>query len=239
VTNLVEYWTQDLSLRDGPPWRSAVDRLRRAVSASVVRETGVVELAVTTDNPLLSEQIAERLLSMLNEYNLEMRQSRALEEARFIGGRVAEVQAELGAAEDAVDAFRRQNRNFLNSPDLTSDYQRLERQLALRQEVYLSLLRAQEQTRIDGMRDTPLLTVIDAPAGTAVHASRRVMLRITIAFLLGVLAAVGLATTYDAARRARLLNDPRHLEFEALVRQFWTDVRNPRRWFQGHHSRTP
>jgi capsular polysaccharide biosynthesis protein len=70
-----------------PGWR-AVDRLREAISTSAVdRETGVVRLTVSATHPALSEQIAQRLLELLNEFNTEARQSRAQEEGRFIGAR--------------------------------------------------------------------------------------------------------------------------------------------------------
>ena len=67
-------------------------------------------------------------------------------------------------AERAREDFLRQNRGFGNSPELMSEHDRLQRQVAMRQEVYTSLLRSQEQARIDAVRDTPLLAFIDTPS---------------------------------------------------------------------------
>ena len=171
-----------------------------------------------------------KLLELLNDYNLEARQTRAREESRFISGRMTEAQGEVRAAEDALERFLRQNRDFRNSPELTFQHDRLQRQVTARQEVYASLLRAQEQARIDGMRDTPVLQIIDAPAGTSQPQSRKVVLRTLVAFMLGLVLSLAFATIREAGRRGRLSNDPHYREFEDLVHRTWSDLRHPRRW---------
>ena len=235
--NLVQYWKVKDQTSALPAWRLAVERLRRTMGTSVVRETGVIEVTVSADHPLLAEQITQRLLDLLNEYNLEMRQARAREEVRFVSGRLTEVQGELTAAENSLETFLSRNRNYSNSPELTFEHDRLERQVEMRQEVYTSLLRAQEQARIDGVRDTPLLTVVDPPAGTAKPVARRTVLRTLIGFMLGFVLAVGVAAVREAARHARQNNDPRYREFEDTVRGLWSDLRHPRRWLRNGAGR--
>jgi uncharacterized protein involved in exopolysaccharide biosynthesis len=164
--SLIQYWELDEEgafrvLRGGV----ATEILSDAISASVSRETGVVRLAVSSDHPALAEQIAERLLDLLNEFNLEVRQSRAQEEGRFISSRLTEAQAELRAGGGCVAGFPAPEPGVWNSPELAFEHDRLQRQVMMRQEVYTSLLRSQEQARIDAVRDTPLFTVIDHPAG--------------------------------------------------------------------------
>lgn len=234
---LLQYWRLNEQNDPVPTWRRGVGRLRGAVATSIRRETGVIDLTVTSDRLLLAEQIAARLLELLNDYNLEVRQTRAREEARFISGRLTEAQGELRAVEDAIESFLRQNRDFRNSPELTFQHDRLQRQVVVRQEVYGSLLRAQEQARIDGMRDTPVLQVIDSPAGTGQPSSRKVLLRTLIAFMVGFLLAVGLATVREAARRGRQTNDPHYREFEDLVRRAWSELLHPRQWLGKREKR--
>lgn len=227
---LVQHWRLNEQDDPTPAWRRGVDRLRRSISTSVRRETGVIELTVFADDPLLAEQIATRLLELLNDHNLAVRQARAQGEADFVTGRLAEAQGELRTAEDALEAFLRENRDFSNSPNLTFQHDRLQRQVLALQEVYTALLRAREQARLDGMRDTPVLQIIDSPAGSSQPQSRNTALRTVIAFLLGLLLAIGLSTVREAGRRARLNNDPYYEEFGQLVRSLWSDIRHPRRW---------
>jgi uncharacterized protein involved in exopolysaccharide biosynthesis len=235
--NLVQHWKVSAEGGPLPPWRMAVERLRRSITASVARETGVIGVTVSADHPVLAEQITSKLLDLLNDYNLEMRQQRAREEARFISGRMTEVQGELARAEEALELFLRKNRNFRNSPELTFEHDRLQRQVAMRQEIYTSLLRGQEQARIDGVRDTPLLTIIDPPAGTSKPVPRRTILRAVIGFMLGFLLAIAIAAVKEAARRARHAKDPRYREFEDLVRRVWGDIRRPSRWVRNGEKR--
>jgi uncharacterized protein involved in exopolysaccharide biosynthesis len=219
--------------RGVPSWQRAVDRLRNDISTSIGWETGIVRLTVSAPHhPVLSEQIAERLLALLNEFNLEARQSRAHEEGRFISGRLDEAQAELLAAERTLQEFLSQNRDFRNSPALLFDHDRLQRQVAMRQEVFTSLLRAQEQTRIDAVRDTPLLTIIDGPIGAAQQNGRGLMLRTMLAFILGLGIAVVAAFVNEFVRRRRETEDPKYLEFQGLANQAWEDLRHPDRWLR-------
>lgn len=202
------------------------------MTASVSRETGVVRLAVSSDHPVLAEAIAERLLDLLNEINLEVRQGRAQEEGRFISGRVGEAQAQLLAAETSLQGFLRQNREFGNSPELLFEHDRLQRQVVMRQEIYTSLLRSEEQARIDAVRDIPLFAVIDQPAGTAEVQGRRTVIRSAIAFVLGLMIAVVVAFVAEFTRRSRETGDPHYRELQGLAREAWSDLRHPTRWLR-------
>jgi uncharacterized protein involved in exopolysaccharide biosynthesis len=228
--NLIDFFEIEADRNRLPPWRRAVEKLRDRISTSVARETGVVHVTVSASHPALAEQIAERLLEILNTFNMEVRQRRAQEEGRFISGRLAEAQAELRAVEDALQDFLRQTRDFRNSPDLIFQHDRLQRQVAIRQDVYTSLLRSQEEARIDAVRDTPLFTVVDHPAGAAEPQGRGTVLRTILAFMLGLMVAVAVAFIREATRRGRDSEDPQYREFQGLARQAWVDLRHPARW---------
>jgi uncharacterized protein involved in exopolysaccharide biosynthesis len=215
-----------------PPWRWAVDELRRNLVVTLVPETGEVRFTVTASHPVLAEQVAEKLLQILNDFSTEIRQARAHEEGRFISGRVAQAWAELLSAEEELKAFLRQNRHFQNSSDLAFEHDRLQRRVAMRQEVYTSLVRSQDETRIEAMRDTPLFAVIDHPSGTAEPKGRGLIMRILLAAILGSALALGIAIIRDSNRRSRERGDPRFREFQGVVRQAWGDLRHPRRWVQ-------
>jgi len=226
--SLIDYWDfRQLDESYTPLWRKAADRLRSAIGTTVRRETGVIEMTVTVADAEVAEQVASRLLELLNEYNMEVRQVRARQEGRFLSGRASEVLRELGVAENALENFLRRNRDFRVSPELTFEHDRLQRIVLAQQGVYASLLTAQEQARMDGMRDTPVLQIIDSPVGSAQPASRKVALRTVIGFMFGVIIAVFIAMVGDFVRSSRQGRDPRYEELEALVRGVWTDLRRP------------
>ena len=229
---LIEYWELDETTGVLPPWHQAADALNGAISTSVSRETGVLTLTVTSGSPSLAEQIAARLMELLNDFNLQVRQSRAHEESRFISGLLADARAELLAAEKALQDFLRQHRGFRNSPEMLFEHDRLQRHVTMRHEVYASLLRSHEQAQIDAVRNLPLFTVIDSPAGSAEPRGRGTVLRTMLAFLVGLLIAVFIAFMAEFVRRSEEASDPLYQEFVRAARETRGDLLRPSRWFR-------
>ena len=236
---LIELFEIEAAAGEAAPWRAGIARLGRNISASVVRETGIVQFTVSAPDSALAERIAERLLQLLDDFNREVLQSRAQEESRFIGARVAEARAKLLAAERALEKFLRQNREFRHSPELLFQEDRLQRQVSMLQEVYTSLMRSQEQARIDAVRDTPLFTVIEYPAGSAVPEARLTVMATTLGFIIGLMVALSLAFIREFVRRGRRAHRPSYEELEGLARETWEDLRRPARWLRWREKRVP
>ncbi|MDH3285397.1 MAG: Wzz/FepE/Etk N-terminal domain-containing protein, partial [Acidobacteriota bacterium] len=142
----------------------AIEELRDdVVSIQTGRETGIVTVQVRTEWPDLSQEIARRLLDEIARFNLHTRQSQAAAERVFIQERVDSARTALLTAESAMQSFLQANRQWQNSPDLTFQHDRLERDISLRQQVYTTLVQSFEQARISEVRDTPVITVLQAP----------------------------------------------------------------------------
>lgn len=229
--SLIELWEfEDTSLQ--PAWRTAMDHLLGQLDATIDGPTGVVELTVRSPYPEVAEQIATRMLELLNQFNLESRQSRAREEARFISERLQVVGEELRSAEEELEAFLRQNRQFQNSPDLLFEHDRLQRRLLMRQQVFSSLTQLHEQARIEGVRDTPVLTIVASPEDSAVPVARGTVVRGLLGLFLGGLLAILIAFIREFGRRGRAENADDFREFDRLKRETWADLRNPTRLFR-------
>jgi uncharacterized protein involved in exopolysaccharide biosynthesis len=197
----------------------AVQALKRDLHVSLNARTGVVRLEVTLKDPLLARDVVLQILEQIGEYNLSRRQSQAGAERRFTEQRTAEARDELTQAEDRLRDFLRTNRDTRNSPDLRFEQQRLERVTALRQQIYTTLASAYEQARIEEVRDTPVLTVVEPPRAPAQPDGRGVFFKVLLSLLAGGLAAVfavlareslasldrgGMAAGPDAAELGRL-----------------------------------
>lgn len=168
-----------------------VRRLRTAISSEKSRETGIVGISVAAPSPALAQQLLSRLLELLNEFNLKTRQSQAANERRFIEQRLAEVTVDLRAAEDRLQNFLQRNRDaFSNTPDLSFEHDRLSREVALRQQVYTSLAQNYEQARIDEVRDTPAMTIIEAPNLPVRPAPRGFVRKVLLAIILGLVIGI-------------------------------------------------
>lgn len=140
-----------------------MDVLRKQTAAGADMRSGVVTLSVTARNRDLASQLNRRILTELAAFNLTTRQSQARSERQFIEGRAAAARADLAAAEDAMTAFLESNRAYRESPQLQLEYGRLQRRVDLNQQLYSSLATNLERARIDEVRDTPVLTIVDGP----------------------------------------------------------------------------
>ena len=138
-----------------------VERLNELLSIRVDDQTSIVHVSVETPYPLLSSDVANRIVEYVNDFNTKKRQSQAGESRRFTEGRVAAADSALRRAEEAVKTFYERNRGWQQSPDLMFDEARLRRQVEIGQELYGSLKREYERSRIDEVNDTPVITVID------------------------------------------------------------------------------
>ena len=162
-----------------------VKALKKQVVAVTVPKSGMVRLTATAPSPDLALQINRRMLSLVNQFNLEKRQSQAASERRFVERRLADARTETRASEDRLQEFLRRNRDFRNSPELTFQQERLSREAALRQQVYSQLAQSYEQSRIEEVRDTPLITIVESPELPGLPNSRGTLAKLLLAGLAG------------------------------------------------------
>lgn len=203
---------------DGPTPRQrlmdAVERLERDVTVSTNIKANIVTIRVVSPWGELSELINARLLDELNSFNLKRRQSKGAAERSFVAEQLDRAQQDLHTAEAELEHFLETNRRYENSPELTFDHDRLRRRVDLRQSVYASLAQSLEKAKIEEVRNTPVITVVEAPAGSA----RRVgswIRSLVMGLIPGVLLALGAVFLAEHLERARA---DRPEEFEVLPR---------------------
>jgi uncharacterized protein involved in exopolysaccharide biosynthesis len=143
---------------------NAIKRLSKAVRVSADRRTSIVRLGVQTSSADLSLKVVRAMLDALAEFNLALRRGSAKNERSFFEARVAEARRELTDAEHAMSSFLARNRSFQQDPQLIFQHDRLERQVSLKQTLYTTLAQAYEQARMEEVRTTPTVTIIDQPS---------------------------------------------------------------------------
>jgi len=197
-----------------------------AVAVSVGRETGIVTTSIRTPWPYLSQALSERLLSLVNDFNLQTRQSRAAAERRFIEGRMAEVRDSLANSERSLEEFLGRNRQFLanrqTSPELMFDHDRLQRVVAAQQEVYNGLAQAYEQARISEVRNTPVITVLVKPEPPLEPDPRSLWLKLVLGMLLGGMIGLLGAIWQDYWEKVRIEDSA---DFR-LLSDSWAEIRS-------------
>jgi tyrosine-protein kinase Etk/Wzc len=206
---------------------AAIRKLSEDIEASTVQKTGVVNLAVTVRQPGLAFQINQRLLDLINQFNLRTRQSQAGQERRFTELRLDEVRQDLRAAEDRLQQFLQRNRDIRNSPNLTFEADRLQREVTMQQQVFTTLAQAYEQAKIEEVRDTPVITVVER-AEVPVRPDRRGLIgKGLLALLLGLVIGSGLAFAKSFAANSDRLTSSEATEFAVLRRQAAGELLRP------------
>lgn len=226
--NLIDVWEVPGPSRAAQV-ENAVRLLRESMTASTSLETGAVRLRVLSRNPILAAAIAQRILDLVNDFNVSRRQSQAGAERRFVDDRLKNATAELAEAEGLLQSFLQRNRQIENSPQLQFEHDRLERAVSLRQQIVNSLAQSYEQARISEARNVAIITVIEPPVAPASPNRRGLVLTglkaLAIAFVLSALIALVLEVVRGAReRRDRELDD-----LAALWRETLKDLRHPTR----------
>jgi uncharacterized protein involved in exopolysaccharide biosynthesis len=164
-----------------------VVQLRRSVRTAIDQRTGIIRLSVETSSPALSAAVAMTFVQHLNRFNAIQRQSQAGQRRRFIEGRITDVERSLRNSEANLTRFYETNRSWQQSPKLVVQEGRLRREIDVVQDVYLTLEREYELSRIEEVNDTPVLTVVD-PAVPPVQKAKPQRAKIWLGvFIVGVL----------------------------------------------------
>jgi uncharacterized protein involved in exopolysaccharide biosynthesis len=219
-----------LEIREEDPARRrdrTIEWLREeGISASTVRETGVVRLSVTTRWPDVSHRIARRLLELVNEFNLLTRQSQAAAERGFIEERLEDAQLRLSMAEEELKLFLETNRQIQGSPHLMFERERLEREVLRRQQLFNSLSEAYETARISEVRNTPVVTVVNSPEVPSRPDRLRLALKGVLGLMLGGVAGVFHAFGREFISRRRETGEDDYRQLQRVWEDTVMDLRS-------------
>ncbi|MFO7767616.1 MAG: Wzz/FepE/Etk N-terminal domain-containing protein [bacterium] len=206
--------------------------LKNRISVSTDRETGLVSVSVQTLWPEFSRHLADSILEQLNRFNLETRQSQASAERAFVERRLAVVRDSLRAAEDALQDFLQRNRQ-IDSPQLQFIHDRLQRRVSMQQQVYTTLSQSYEQSSIDEVRDTPVITVVEQPESPAIPDRRRLLLKGILALMVGGMLGVFGSFGREFMIRGRDTDSDEFEEFDRLKQATFQDLKRPWRFITG------
>jgi uncharacterized protein involved in exopolysaccharide biosynthesis len=184
-----------------------VKRLRRDVNASMDRQSQTVTLSVNAEDPRLAANIANDIAERIDRFNREKRTFQTRERRIFTEQRMAEAETELRASENALRDFRVRNRR-IDSPSLEFEDGRLQRQVQVKQEVYLTLRREYETSRIAEVNDTPLLTIVDHAVPPVMRSWPRRGRLASLAMVFGIVTGIMLAFGQQYVATLAQNNDP-------------------------------
>jgi uncharacterized protein involved in exopolysaccharide biosynthesis len=198
--------------------RQVVGMLNQTVSATADPVIGVVNVTVRAPWPELAVLINRHLLDLVNDFNLRRRQSQARAEREFTQSSLAKAERDLAAAEQELQRFLQQNRQFQQSPQLSFERVRLQRKVDQLQQITSTLATSFAQSQIAEVRNTPVVTVIDQPENSARRIPRSLVTAGIIALVFGFFAAALLALALEYFGAQKEANPDDYAEFQRLRR---------------------
>lgn len=160
-------------------------------------KTGLISVIVVMENPILARDIANFISVFVTNWVNNTQNESIRKNLQFINERTTILDSELKIAENELKNFRETNRNILNSPDLQLELQRLQRQVVIKQEVYLTMIKQREINQIEENKSSDVIRILDKAIETRVpiKPNRRIIIFVLLSMGI-ILSSVFIAVIY-------------------------------------------
>lgn len=143
--------------------------LQNKITVYVDKKTQVVSVSVEMQDPVISAQVAENVVKMLQTYITNYRTQKAKQDLEFTEKVLKEARAAYYKAQQTYATFEDNNKNIISSSYRT-EQERLKNEMTLTFNVYNTLAQKQEQDKLKVQEQTPVYTIIE-PATVPLKAS--------------------------------------------------------------------
>ena len=123
---------------------------------------GLITIITSFEDPLLSYEVNKYIVKLLNDFVINQIHYKARESRKFIEKLMRKAKEELEEAENNLTTFVEKNR-IINSPYLKLRYERLQRNVEIKKQIYLLLLKEYNMALIKEEKAVPVFDVIDPP----------------------------------------------------------------------------
>ncbi len=150
-------------------------------------QSNLVTLRVLAPSPKTAQALVESFLRAVNRMTMASLNTGGSFEWRFAQAQADSAREALRRAEDGLRDFYLVNRNIASSPTLQTEEARLQREIQIRRDVYLTLVQQAEAAKLQAVRNTPAITLVQPPQASVEKASPK-------ASLWSIMAAIGAFT---------------------------------------------
>lgn len=184
-------------------------------------ETPLYTLKILTGDPSLCAQIANAVIEELDKLQMEFRSKNVLQKKGFIEDRIEDVKIELRKAETDLERFRVQNKQISYSPSLLLEQERLEREMQVQTEIYISLKQQYETVKIEVVQETSFVQVLDEP-NIPIYPSKpnKIFILIFTVFGGGILGIL-IAIFKESHRIQKSYSNSSYLEANNIIKSFF------------------
>lgn len=164
--------------------------------------SSIYTVSVSAFEPQFAADLCVALIEELDEHQRDYKTEKVKETRQFIEGRIVEVQKELEQAEEALKDFRDKNRQITGSPALLLEQERLTREASVLTGVFTTLKQQLETTKIEEVKQSALVQVIDPPEAPLFRDKPKRKLMVLLSLILGFFLAVVMAFVKEYAKNS-------------------------------------
>jgi len=141
-------------------------------------------IKVTAEDPVFAKELADLVLAELEALNRYFKSETVSEKNTFIENRIASVEGDLEASEQALKDFNERNRQ-ISSPALQLEQERLERDAEVQKGIYLTLKQQLELAKIEEVQETSVIQILDVPQIPLEPSNKNLILSVFLSLLFG------------------------------------------------------
>lgn len=139
----------------------AIEKFNQHVNVTEDRITGLIKISTIFKDPLIASEIANFIGNQVELYIQKENSAQSTKEKIFILERLAIVKNELEKSELELKEFKERNRGYEESPELFMIFSQFFREVEVKKEVYLTLQQQLELARIEEVKKSPILHILD------------------------------------------------------------------------------
>ena len=139
---------------------AAIDKLTEQVLIQE-EESGLIVISVLMEEPQLAADIVNYISNYIKEYVSDIMLSYSSRHREFIEERLQYSKQELSRSEEELKEFSEKNPFAVDTPELQLQRGRLMRNMEVNQQVYITLRQQYEMARINELKETPVINILD------------------------------------------------------------------------------
>jgi uncharacterized protein involved in exopolysaccharide biosynthesis len=153
-------------------------------------KSGLITVDILMEEPAIAADMANTMYPAIVDFTVETHSKQASLNREFIEQRQIEVKENLTESEDELKVFRERNRSIMESPQLQLEIERLMREVEIRTQVYITLQQQYELARIEEVKETPSVIILDEGKPAVEKDKPKRKLIVIMAMLLGGMFAI-------------------------------------------------
>ena len=149
-------------------------------------------ISVSMNEPGIAKDLADIVLMKLDSLNRFFKIQAVSEKILFIENRIKSVNIDLKNSEQALKAFKEQNR-LTSSPSLQLEQDRLSREVQVQKDIYITLKQQLELAKIEEVQETSIVQILDYPTQPLSPASKNLKVKFIFSGIIGFILSIILA----------------------------------------------